>query len=66
MREYKIKHMRAIYNYCYICQRRAGSWYADCSPIKKHGRHGSGKPISGKDYRSYRTWKHTRNKQWER
>ena len=66
MREEKIRRMRATHNYCYICQRRAGNWHANCSPGRFYGYHGSGKRVSGKSYRAYRSWKHTRNKQWER
>jgi hypothetical protein len=33
--------------------------------MKKKGRHGNGKIISTFDARTYRTWKHTRKKQYK-
>lgn len=66
-REYKISLMKYVYDYCFICSKRCGSYYYDCSPMnsKSNGRHGSGKLISTFDSRNFRTWKHTRKKQWK-
>lgn len=62
---YKLKH---YYNcYCYICQRRAGSFYASCSPADMHakGVHGSGKRIYTYKFRMFKTWKHNRKTKWK-
>ena len=66
-REYKIALMKYVYDYCFICSKRCGSYYYDCSPMnsKSNGRHGSGKLISTFDSRNFRTWKHTRKTQWK-
>ena len=66
-REYNILQMKYEYDYCYICSKRCGSYYYDCSPMtyKSPGRHGSGKLISRFDARKFRTWKHTRKTQWK-
>ena len=62
-KEYKIKKMKAMYNYCQICMKRSGSWYYDCHPSNlKTKRHGSGKPINE---RECRRWKHNRTTQWK-
>jgi len=50
---------------CRVCQKRAGSWYGSCC-INHYGRHGSGKKIYSKKYRSFKSWKHNRKKQWQR
>lgn len=66
-REYRIKMMKDEYSYCYICQKRSGSWYYDCSPTSsraKH-RHGNGRIISTWEHRSYKTWKHSRKTKWK-
>lgn len=62
---YKITFKNGIYNYCYICQRREGNFYAYCGPSKEYGYHGNGKRIYSKQRREYRTWKHTRKTQWK-
>lgn len=66
-REYNILQMKYEYDYCYICSKRCGSYYYDCSPMtyKSPGRHGSGKLVSTYDAREFRTWKHTRKTQWK-
>jgi hypothetical protein len=66
-RDYKITQTKIEYDYCFICAKRAGSYYYDCSPMtsKRAGRHGSGKIVSTFDAREFRTWKHTRKKQWK-
>lgn len=65
MKEEKVKRMKAIYDYCFICQKRSGSWYYDCHPGKIWGRHGNGKPIYSYKHREYRNWKHNRNTQYK-
>ena len=59
--------MKYEYTYCFICAKRCGSYYYDCSPMtfKSPGRHGSGKLISTFDARKFRTWKYTRKTQWK-
>lgn len=66
-REYRLVLMHVEYNYCYICQKRAGSFFANCSPANMHakGRHGSGRRIFRHKYREFKTWKYNRNKQWK-
>ena len=66
-REYKLTYLKHEYDYCFICCKRGGSFYYDCSPMtmKRKGRHGNGKLISTFDARSYRTWKHTRVTQYK-
>lgn len=64
-KEEKIKRMKQSHDYCFICQKRNGSWYYDCSPTFVHGRHGNGKPIESHKRRAFRTWKHTRRTQWK-
>ncbi len=64
-KEKKVKQMNAIYNYCFICNKRNGSWYYDCSPTIVYGRHGNGKPIESNKRREYRSWKHNRKTQWK-
>ena len=61
-REYTLKLMKETYSYCYICQKRSGSWYYDCSPADMHckHRHGNGRKILPYKYRSYKSWKHNR------
>lgn len=64
-KEQKIKHMKQIYNYCFICNKRSGSWYYDCHPNSwKIKRHGSGKPIYSHKQREYQSWKHNRKTQY--
>lgn len=65
-REYNIINKHFEYGYCYICQRRAGSFYASCSPADMHakGVHGSGKRIFKYKYREYKTWKYNRLTRW--
>jgi hypothetical protein len=64
-RVYKIVFKKSVYNYCLICQKRAGSFYADCSPGKVYGVHGSGKKVYSYKYRRNRSWKNYRNNQWK-
>ena len=66
MKEEKVKRMKAIYNYCFICQKRSGSWYYDCSPTYICGRHGNGKPIQWWKRREFRTWKYNRKTQYKK
>lgn len=62
----KIKHMQTIYNYCFICNKRSGSWYYDCHPNNgKNGRHGNGRSISSIKRREYRNWKYNRKTQYK-
>lgn len=35
-KEDRVKRMKLEWCYCFICQRRSGSWYYDCS-LKKYG-----------------------------
>lgn len=64
-KEEKVKKMKQLWDYCFICQKRSGSWYYDCSPSKVWGRHGNGKPIYSHKYREYKSWKHNRKTQWK-
>lgn len=64
-KEYKIKQMRQTYSYCFICQKRCGSWYYYCNVGTLRGRHGNGKPIYPKKYREYKSWKYNRKKQYK-
>ena len=66
-REYNIILKHWVYNYCYICARRCGSFYYDCSPasMRNKGRHGNGKPIYTSKFRSFKTWKHNRKEKWK-
>ncbi len=66
-KEYKLLMMHYEYSYCYICTKRCGSFYYDCSPqnTRVRHRHGSGKPIYTWKYRSYKTWKHSRKTKWK-
>jgi hypothetical protein len=48
---------------CYICCKRAGSFYATCMPIAKRGR--KGRKIPSHHYREYRSWKNHRKTQWK-
>lgn len=64
-KEERIKRMKQSYDYCYICQKRNGSWYYDCSPTFVWGRHGNGKPIQSWKRRAFKSWKHNRLTQWK-
>lgn len=64
-REFSILQMSYIKGNCRICQKRAGSPYANCDGRKRFGWHGNGKQIFGKDYRAYKTWKHNRKTRWK-
>lgn len=64
-RIYKILQYKKIYDYCYICQKREGNYYAYCGPDKVYGYHGNGKRIYSIQRREYRTWKHNRKTQWK-
>ena len=66
-RTYNIMYKRSIHTYCYICQKRAGSYFADCSPsgFQSKGFHGSGKYIYRYKARWYKTWKHNRRTQYK-
>ena len=62
-KEEKIKRMKQLYNYCFICQRRTGSWYYDCHPVSVRAkRHGNGKIVR---QRECKTWKYNRKTQWK-
>lgn len=62
---YNVIYKKFVFNYCYICQRRAGSYYANCDGKKRWGYHGNGKPIYSRDYRRYKSWKHNRRTQYK-
>jgi hypothetical protein len=63
MKEEKVKKMKAIYNYCFICNKRNGSWYYDCHPSSfRVSRHGNGKIVRERECKS---WKHNRKTQWK-
>jgi len=64
-KEYNIKRDKKIHDYCYICQKRNGTKYAYCGPGLAYGRHGSKKLISSSKWRSFKSWKHNRKKQWK-
>lgn len=66
-KEYRIRIMNTLYDYCYICQKRCGSWYYDCSPsdMKNKYRHGDGRKIKNYKYRSFKTWKYNRKTQYK-
>lgn len=66
-KEYRLRLMKEKYSYCYVCQKRSGSWYYDCSPadMKCKHRHGNGRKIERYMHRSYRTWKYNRKTQWK-
>jgi hypothetical protein len=66
-RTYNILYKNSIHTYCFICQRRVGSYFADCSPsgYNSKGIHGSGKYLYSTKFRSYKTWKHNRRTQWK-
>lgn len=64
-RTYKIVLKQLIYDYCYICQKRCGSWYASCHPAKIYGLHGNYKHIYSRQWRAYKTWKHQRKQQYK-
>ena len=62
-KEQKIKKMKSIYNYCFICHKRNGSWYHDCHPGGWYAkRHGSGKIVR---QRECKNWKHNRKTQYK-
>jgi len=62
MREEKIKRMRQISS-CFVCQKRSGCWYYDCSTSShKVKRHSSGKIVRQRECKS---WKHNRKTQWK-
>lgn len=55
--------MKEVYNYCFICQKRNGSWYYDCHHSGWYAkRHGSGKIVKQRECKS---WKHNRKTQWK-
>lgn len=58
---------RVSESYCLICNRRSGTHHWDCSPsnIQAKHRHGNGKAIYAYKYRSYKSWKHNRIKQYK-
>ena len=66
-REYRIRLFKYNHDYCFICCKRSGSFFADCSPsgYNSKGIHGSGKYIYTTKYREFKSWKHNRNKQWK-
>ncbi len=64
-KERKVKQMNETYCYCFICNKRNGSWYYDCSPSKIWGRHGKGNPIYSHKFIEYKSWKHNRKTQWK-
>lgn len=65
-KEFKLKMFKYHYNYCFICSKRAGCFYYNCSAYTRVvSRHGSGKPIGHHDYREYKTWKYNRKTQFK-
>lgn len=66
-REYNLIYKHDENDYCYVCQRRGGNFYASCSPGYLHARgiHGSGKRIYRHKAREFKTWKYNRKKQWK-
>lgn len=66
-REYTLINKHFEHDYCYICQRRAGSFYASCSPgeMNARGVHGSGKRIYRHKAREFKTWKYNRKTKWK-
>lgn len=66
-REYTIKLKHWTHDYCYICARRCGCFYADCSPanLNAKGKHGSGKLVYTYKYRAFKTWKYNRKTKWK-
>lgn len=50
---------------CHICQKRTGSYYANCDGKPRWGFHGNGKPIFSKHRRAYKTWKYNRKTKWK-
>lgn len=66
-RTYNIIFKHYENNYCYICQRRGGSFYASCSPgeMNARGVHGSGKRIYSFKFREFKTWKYNRLTHWK-
>ena len=66
-KEYRKLQMKAENNYCFICAKRAGSYYHSCSlkVFRAKGSHGDGKYIFTHKYRSYKTWKHNRSTQYK-
>jgi len=66
-KEFNILFKKDIYSYCYICQKRSGSWFWDCHPsnLKAKHRHGNGRIIESYKFRSFKTWKHNRKYQWK-
>ncbi len=66
-RSYIISLKHYEYDYCYICQRRSGSFYGSCSPADMHARgiHGSGKRIYRHKFREFKTWKYNRKTRWK-
>ena len=54
-----------VFTYCYICQKRAGTYFAYCGPGLIYGQHGSKKLLSSRKYRSFKSWKHNRKTQWK-
>jgi hypothetical protein len=66
-REYTKIAKHFYHDYCYICAKRSGSFYIDCSPqnMRSKGIHGSGKPIYTYKYREYKSWKYNRKTKWK-
>ena len=62
-KERKVKEMNETYCYCFICNKRNGSWYYDCHPSGWYApRHGNGKIVNQRECRS---WKYNRKTQWK-
>ena len=66
-RAYNIKYKHYRNDYCFICAKRSGNFYADCSPgnLSARGRHGSGKPVYSHKAREYKTWKYNRKTKYK-
>lgn len=66
-RTYSIIYKRYMNDYCFICSKRCGNFYASCSPanMRARGIHGSKKLIYAYKFREYKTWKHNRKTHWK-
>ncbi len=66
-RSYNLIYKQYENVYCLICSKRAGSFYAGCSPSNMNARgiHGSGKRIYRHKFREFKTWKYNRKTRWK-
>lgn len=65
-KEYRIKFHKIVFDYCFICAKRSGSFYGSCSPsaLSSIGLHGNGRYIENHKRREYQSWKYNRKTQW--